>query len=91
MKAKKIVLLSSLILGLCLYLSSCQEDPVKPTQKALPVFTEWKDIDNDGQPDLIIGFNKIDLERLEQKNVVLKGYFPTTDTRFATDPFVVQP
>lgn len=91
MKTKKMVLLSSLILGLCLYLSSCQKDRMEPTRKALPVYTEWRDIDNDGQLDLIIGFNKVDLERLEQKNVTLKGYFPNTDTRFVTDPFIVQP
>lgn len=89
MKAKKIAFLSCMALGL--FLSSCQKDEMEPTEKALPIYTELKDIDNDGQLDLIIGFEKMDLERLEEKSVVLRGYFPSTDTRFETDPFLVQP
>ncbi len=91
MKTKKIVWLSCLTLGLGLYLSSCQKDEMETSKKALPVYTELKDINNDGQLELVIGFNKMDLERLEQKNVVLQGYFRNTDTRFETDAFLVQP
>lgn len=91
MKTKNFAILISVALSFGLILNSCQKDSMEPTEKALPVFTELRDIDNDGQLDLIIGFEKIDLDRLEDKNVVLQGYFPDTDTRFETDAFRVQP
>ncbi len=87
---KKLAFLSFLAaISLSFLISSCEKDERETIQRARPVYTEWKDVDNDGQLDLVIGFEKMDLDRLEQQNVVLQGYFPSTDTRFETDPFFV--
>jgi hypothetical protein len=81
------------VLGFSAFLGACKKDD--PTgdaglTAAQPVYTEIRDIDGDGEPELIIAFDRQDILRLEKDEVILEGRFSDTDTYFETDGFQVQ-
>lgn len=74
-----------------LFLAGCADTSTEDSriEQAKAAYTVIMDIDNDGISELVIGFKKADLNRLSQKEVVLKGRFSTAATSFETDEFAV--
>jgi hypothetical protein len=68
-----------------------QEDLVAQEESAKPVYVEVIDTDQDGQPELILGFAREDLVKLSDDKVILEGLFSSTNTRFETDLFKIDP
>ncbi len=85
------ILLCSLFFAV--FFGACQKDDAVGENKLnsiQPVSTELRDIDGDGLPEVILAFDRKDILRLEEPNVVLSGRFSDTDTHFETDRFSVQ-
>ena len=80
----------SLALGLLTFSCEKNEPQPVPTDKAVPVFTQMMDIDNDGTMELVVGFDNSDVESLTNAEVTLHGRLFSTNTRFETDPFDIR-
>ncbi|MCB0652913.1 MAG: hypothetical protein KDC85_16665 [Saprospiraceae bacterium] len=93
MKLHKIFSTALFASTLAFFAVSCEKNAPQPelTDNAKPVFTQMMDIDNDGTMELVIGFAKADVETLEDNDVILYGRLWSTNTRFETDPFKLDP
>lgn len=92
MKLNKLLTPVILALALGLVAFSCEtiEPQPAPTDSATPVTTQLMDIDGDGKMELVVGFEKTDVETLQSKEVILHGRLFSTNTRFETDPFDIK-
>lgn len=93
MNYSKIISAALFALGFSAFLGACKNDNPAGNDEltsARPVYTEVRDIDGDGEPELIIAFDRKDIINLEKDEVVLEGRFSDTDTHFETDGFHVQ-
>ena len=85
----KIFKYSLLLAGFSLSLLSCEKDSEDPITELKATYTQLMDIDNDGNLELVVGFEKPQISRLTKKEVVLQGSFRNYPTAFETDEFAV--
>ncbi len=80
-----------LSLSLCLAaLTACKKENTTISDSVSAVFTELRDIDGDGIPEMIIGFEREAVRALPDASIVLEGIFLDKGIRFESDGFFIQ-
>mgnify|MGYP001217063602 CR=1 FL=1 len=89
---KQPIFLSLTILCICLAtLPACEkEKATEAADKIQSVFTELRDIDGDGIPEMIVGFERDAVRSLPDVPIVLEGSLKTGDLLFESDGFLIQ-
>ncbi len=73
-----------------LALAGCKKEKTAIGDSVPAVFTEVRDIDGDGTPEMVIGFDREAVRTLPNAPVVLEGIFLDKGIRFESDGFFIQ-
>ncbi len=80
-----------LLLCLCLAaLMACKKEKISTSDSISAVFTELRDIDGDGVPEMIVGFERNAVRALPDAPIVLEGFLRNRPVVVESDGFLIQ-
>ncbi len=90
---KQPIFRSLTLLSLCLCLTAltaCKKEKINADNSVPAVFTELRDIDSDGIPEMIVGFERNAVRTLPDVPIVLEGFLRNRPIAIESDGFFIQ-
>lgn len=84
---------SLILLSVCLCLAAltaCKKENIATDGSVPAVFTELRDLDGDGIPEMIVGFDRNAARALPDAPIVLEGFLRNRSLVIESDGFFIQ-